>query len=284
VIYFITVNYYSAELIANLLKSIQAAGATDWKLLVVNNSPDDRLIHGEELDSALILDADRNLGFGAACNWGINWVYQQDSRSVVWIINPDTLVREDSLQKAQGFFETHPELSIVGTSVCTPNGKIWFAGGRFVPETGAMIGEDRLSDSPAVAWVRSDWVTGCSLLINLRNFDCCPQFDPDYFLYYEDFDFCLRYAKQGHLIGVTSQIGVVHYPSSIANRNLFTKFKYSTFGYLLAIERYAGKSAFIMRFIRLLGHALLLLCVRPQVGIGKLAGVAIYLKRVIRRC
>lgn len=283
-IYFITVNYYSAELIANLLKSIQAAGATDWKFLVVNNSPDDRLIHGGELDSELILDAGSNVGFGAACNLGLNWVYRQDSRAVVWIINPDTLVREDSLQKVQVFFETHPELSIVGTSVCTPNGKIWFAGGRFVPETGAMIDEDRLSDSPAVAWVRSDWVTGCSLLINLSKFDGCPQFDTDYFLYYEDFDFCQRYAKQGHLIGVTSQIGVVHYPSSIANRNLFTKFKYSTCGYLLAMERYAAKSAFIMRFIRLSGHALLLLCVRPQVGIGKLAGVAIYLKRVIRSC
>ena len=283
-IYFLTVNYYSAELIANLLKSIQAAGATDWKLLVVNNSPDDRLIHGEELESALILDAGSNLGFGAACNWGLHWVYQQDSQAIVWIINPDTLVREDSLEKAQGFFETHPELSIVGTAVFTPNGKIWFAGGRFVPETGAMIGEDRLSDSPAVEWVRSDWVTGCSLLINLRKFDSCPQFDTDYFLYYEDLDFCQRYAKQGHLIGVTGQMGVVHYPSSVAGRNLFSKFKYSTFGYLLAMERYASKFAFIMRFIRLSGHALLLLCVRPQVGIGKLAGVAIYLKRVIRRC
>ncbi len=283
-IYLLTVNYYSTELISRLIYSIPENSNIPHQIVVVNNSRDDWALQKLQADSLQILEAKTNLGFGDACNLGLNWVYAKDPHAIVWIINPDTYLAENTLEKVPTFFEGHPEVSILGTLIYTPAGEIWFAGGRFIPQLGAIFSTDLLSSHPEMAYVSCDWVSGCSMLINLRQFRSCPQFDPAYFLYYEDFDFCRRYAGQGHLIAITNQLAVVHQVSAIANRNIAIKLKHSTYSYLLTLQRYTNPLVFLLRFLRLTLHALILLGVKPQVALGKLSGVSSYLIRVIQRC
>lgn len=278
-IYFVTVNYYSAEAIANLRRSIQQQENIPYQLIVVNNSPDDSSILGLYGESTVILDVGDNIGFGAGCNVGLRWVYQQDPEAIVWLINPDALLRRGILDKAPDLLEFHPEVSILGTIIYDPTGNIWFAGGVFVPETGGILEKNLLDARPELPYVSSDWVTGCSLLINLKNFQECPYFDPDYFLYYEDFDFCRRYATLGHVIGVTNRLSVIHYPSSIVNKDIKNKFKHSTYSYLLTMEKYSHKNVRLWRWSRLTLHAVVLLFVKPRVAIGKFEGVWSYLRR-----
>lgn len=280
-IYFITVNYYSSELISELICSIQTHQNVSYQVIIINNSTDDLRIHELRGDRVLVLEAGSNLGFGRACNLGLNWVYQQDNQATVWIINPDTYLAEQALDQVPQFLTAYPQISILGTAIYEPDGKLWFSGGRFIPQTGAILDQDLLLDDACADWVASDWVTGCSCLINLKNFADCPYFDPTYFLYYEDFDFCQRYASQGHLIGVTKKISVFHRPSSITNRNLFTKLKHSTYSYLITLENYASKTAFVLRTVRLLSYACVLVIIQPQAGLGKLAGFMLYLRQVI---
>lgn len=276
-IYFLTVTYYSTNLVRDLISSIQANDNIPHQIVVVNNSPDDDSIHALKTESVIILEPGANLGFGSACNLGLQWIYAENSQSIVWLINPDTYVFEDSLAKVSPFFKTHPELSIVGSIICTPDGKVWFAGGRFISRTGTILHQDLLTDSDT-AYVSCDWVSGCSLLINLRKFHDCPQFDPAYFLYYEDFDFCRRYARQGHSVGVTKQLSVIHQVSAITNRNIFRKITHSTCSYLLTLERYTSKPILLLRLVRLICYALILLPIKPKVAFGKLYGVLLYLR------
>jgi N-acetylglucosaminyl-diphospho-decaprenol L-rhamnosyltransferase len=277
VIYFLTVNYYSTRLIARLIDSIPATQDIPHQIVVVNNSADDQELKELHTESLQILDAKTNLGFGKACNLGLNWIYEQDPDAIVWMINPDTYLPENTLEKVPPFFNVHPELSIVGTRIDTPVGEIWFGGGQFIPKLGAILSTNLLSSHPDTAYVSCDWVSGCSLLINLRHFPECPQFDPAYFLYYEDFDFCRRYAMQGHQIVVTSRFAVVHEASAIANRNMAKKIKHSTYSYLLTLERYTNKAIFLLRFLRLTLHGFILLLLKPQTALGKLAGIFSYL-------
>ncbi|MCA1992243.1 MAG: glycosyltransferase family 2 protein [Coleofasciculus sp. S288] len=276
-IYFLTVNYYSTNLIARLINSIPATQDIPHQIVVVNNSADDRTLPELHAESLQILEAKTNLGFGKACNRGLNWIYERNPNAIVWIINPDTYLPENTLEKVPPFFNAHPELSIVGTLIYTLVGDIWFAGGEFIPKLGAILSTDLLSSHPDTAYVSCDWVSGCSLLINLHHFRECPQFDPAYFLYYEDFDFCRRYVMQGHQIAITSQFAVVHEASAIANRNIAKKFKHSTYSYLLTLERYTNKAIFLLRFVRLTLHAFILLLLKPQTALGKLAGISRYL-------
>jgi N-acetylglucosaminyl-diphospho-decaprenol L-rhamnosyltransferase len=276
VIYFLTVNYYSTNLVAQLINSLSCTN-TQYQTVIINNSPEDDSIHNLQSESVLIIDAGSNLGFGNACNVGIKWIYTQDTQAIIWIINPDAYLPKNTLD-INGFFKLHPEISILGTIIHTPTGEIWFAGGRFIRATGSILTQDMLKNTDA-EYVVCDWVSGCSLIINLANFRECPLFNSAYFLYYEDFEFCRRYANEGYLVAITKQFGVLHQPSSITNRNIFLKNKYSTYSYLLTLEKYTNKLVFVARSIRLICYALLLMFVKPHIGLGKLYGVLIYWRR-----
>lgn len=280
-IYFLTVNYYSTNLIAKLIGSLPANKPTEYQIVIVNNSPEDSSIEQLKKEYVLIIDAPKNLGFGCACNLGIRWIYEQNYKAIIWLINPDASLLENSLESVISFFERHPKNSILGTIIYTPTGETWFAGGRFIPKIGAILTENLLLNTDE-DYVICDWVSGCSLLLNLSNFSECPQFDSAYFLYYEDFDFCRRYSEQGHLIAVTKQFSVIHQPSSITNRNVFTKIKYSTYSYLLTQKKYTNNVILIIRIIRLFLYATILLFLKPKIAFGKFYGTLFFFKILIR--
>lgn len=276
----ITVNYQALDWIAQLLASLQAQEDADWRLIIVNNSPPDDRLKAWASDRVVVLEMSQNLGFGAACNRGLAWVYGYNPQAIVWLLNPDTQLPPTAIRQTHQEFQAHPARSILGTVVTQPNGAIWFAGGQFLPRSGA-IGADTVWQTED-DYQDCDWVTGCSLLLNLAQFATCPQFDPAYFLYYEDFDFCRRYAQAGHSVGITRSMQVVHHPSSITDRQPQGKFQHSTYSYLITLERYASKLALCWRLLRLVLHAIVLLPIRPAVARGKLQGVLIYLLRTIR--
>lgn len=275
-LYFLTVNYYSSELIKKLIDSIDSNGFI-YQFIIVNNSSDELLLKQLENSSISILEANKNLGFGSACNLGLNWIYRRDPQAIVWIINPDTYLKPHTFKNVFTFFENYPELSLVGTIIYTQTDEIWFAGGRFISHLGAILSDNLVSSNSEKPYFVCDWVSGCSLLINLSHFPDCPQFDPAYFLYYEDFDFCRRYASQGHQIVITNQLSVIHQPSSITNRNIRQKLKHSTYSYLLTLVRYTNPFIFGVRCLRLFLYALILLPLKPQAALGKLTGIVSYL-------
>ncbi|MFN6462625.1 MAG: glycosyltransferase [Nostoc sp. DedVER02] len=276
-IYFLTVNYYSANLISKLISSIDKTSNIDYKVIIINNSLDDRNIDNLKTESVLIFNAETNLGFGCACNLGLKWIYIQDPQAYIWIINPDAYLVDNTLDKVQPFFKLYPEISILGTLIYTPTGEVWFAGGRFIPKNGAIITEKKLTNTNIDAnYVNCDWISGCSLIVNLKNFSECPHFDSAYFLYYEDVDFCLRYASQGHIVAINN-FSVLHEPSSITNRNIFQKIRYSTYSYLLTIDKYTNKFIFSIRLSLQILKAILGIILKPQAALGKICGIWDYL-------
>jgi GT2 family glycosyltransferase len=157
--------------------------------------------------------------------------------------------------------------------------KVWFGGGTFEHLKGKITSENLFDSFPQHSYIPCDWVSGCSMIINLTHFTECPQFDPHYFLYYEDFDFCQRYKRQGHLVAVTQEISITHEVSAVTNRNLKKKFYHSTYSYLFTLERYTTKTVFYLRLIRLLIYALILLPVKPAIALGKITGAWHYFRQ-----
>lgn len=279
-IYLLTVNYYAIPLIARLINSIPEE-KNNYQIVIVNNSPDDDQIKTIEGDNVYILESQSNLGFGKACNLGLNWIYKQNSRAIVWLVNPDAYLLPDCLNKAEQFFLNYPEISILGTEVYEPQGKIWFGWGKFVKERGEIVVVEESLDYQGKPYLLAQWVTGCSLLINLAKFQECPCFDPDYFLYYEDFDFCQRYAKQGHLIAITNQIKIIHEPSSITLKYGYLRLIHNIYSYLLSLEKHTNKFMLWGRFIRMIFMSLIILPVKPQFALAKLEGILMYCQRLI---
>lgn len=271
-IYFLIVNYYSTNLVFKLISSIQKTSRVDYKIIIINNSPDDNSIDNLKTESVLIFDAGTNLGFGCACNLGLKWIYIQDPQAYVWIINPDAYLIENTLDKVKPFFKLHPEISILGTLIYTPTGEVWFAGGRFIAKTGAIITQKKLINIDA-DYVNCDWVSGCSLIVNLNKFPEFPNFDSAYFLYYEDVDFCLHYANQGHIVAINNNLSVLHQPSSITNRNEFKKIRNSTYSYLLTMGKYTNRFIFNIRLTFQILKAISAIMLKPQAALGKICGI-----------
>ncbi|MDY7022128.1 MAG: glycosyltransferase family 2 protein [Cyanobacteriota bacterium] len=285
-IYWITVNYYSTSLIERLINSIPIQSEIDYRVIIVNNSPDDSSIYAikdqyRDSKSILILDSPDNIGFGRACNSGLNWVYQHNPQCLVWLINPDAYLIENSLKQVVEFFQNYPEISILGTLVDEPEGNPGFRGGKFNAKTGEIITEDYITEisQANLPYIPMQWVSGCSLLINLKKFLDCPQFDPDYFLYYEDFDFCMRYGKQGHQIVLSSEIRVFHQASAITSQNQPLKIQQSIYSYLLSLEKHTHFTVLGYRLLRISLVSILSLLHSPQTSLHKLRGVWLYCQR-----
>ncbi|MEA5469002.1 glycosyltransferase family 2 protein [Spirulina sp. 06S082] len=279
-IYLVVVNYNSTDLVKRLIKSCLSISNVLYQFVIINNSPEDDTIKTLESEKVFILETEKNIGFGNGCNVGLNWIWKRDRGAIVWLINPDTILPKNTLEQVEPFFSQYSHISILGTVIYTPEEKIWFAGGKFIPSRGAIIEEnliDRASEEP---YVICDWISGCSLLINFEKFSICPQFDPQYFLYYEDFDFCQRYRQEEHQIAITDRMAIVHYPSSITNRNIKKKLEHSTYSYLLTLNKYAPLSIFLFRFFRVFIYGLILLPIKPQISLGKLMGISRYLRQL----
>ena len=271
-LYFLTVNYNSSSLLARLLESLSEQNNDKYQVVVVNNSPEDRELSKLDSQHITIIEANCNLGFGKACNIGLNWINNQNNQAIVWLINPDAYFKQDVVKIILPFFKKHSEISILGTIVINSAGEITSAGGTFISGSAAISIINTLPNHLSQDYIKTDWVSGCSLLINCQNFSQCPQFCDRYFLYYEDLDFCLRYGRQGHQIAVTHLIKVIHDTSSITNRDTFQKYKHITHSYLIHIEKHGNYSTFAIANIRMLLNTLRLLVIRPRQSLGKLTG------------
>ncbi len=283
-LFFLTVNYNSTSLIKRLVESLDNCSKDEYQIVIVNNSLEDKSIFSLSCNQIKIIDAEQNIGFGRACNLGLKWITKQNSKAIVWLINPDAYFDLDifnPIASASSFFANNPSISILGTVVYDSKGRITSAGGSFTPGSAILSIIDSFPKDNQQDYLKTDWVSGCSLLINLANFDRLPQFDPRYFLYYEDLDFCLRYGQQGHQIAVTNLLRIIHDATSITNRNIFQKYKHITHSYLVHIENYGNYSTFLITNIRILLNTLRLLVIKPHEGLGKLTGFFDYwIKRI----
>lgn len=246
-IYFVTVNYQSGQLIENLVRSISVNIESPYEILIVNNSPEESLMRYLDENHITIIEAGENLGFGQACNLGISSVYALHKSALIWLINPDAVLDNQADVYVLNCFEADPGIAILGTQIRNSEGDVWFALGIFNRWLGYV---GHATSTKAVSTIdqttSTSWVSGCSMIINLSQFATCPSFDASYFLYYEDVDFCVRLSREGHEIAVTRDGLVTHQVSSIIGRDTSFMFRHYTFGRLTFLRRHATYLGFLL--------------------------------------
>ena len=290
-IYFLTVNYYSADLVKNLLVSLTSVTSQpEYQVLVINNSPDDTAVNDLSADFSMpitVINAGKNLGFAAGCNLGIEYIYKLNSQAVIWLINPDTTLENIAIPYILECFAQQPNLAILGTRIRDSNGNIWFNNGTFNPWLGSLKhGDAKIFAQNGekdfhIKTVNSRWVSGCSLIINLSNFNHCPKFDEGYFLYYEDNDFCERYYQQGYDIAVTKAVLVNHAVSAISGKNSYLKFLHATYSKLYFLKQHGTLLALVINLIYMLFLIVKLWPKNPQAALGRWQGLQNFIKTQI---
>jgi GT2 family glycosyltransferase len=197
----ISVAYNSERSIADCIKSILSQCGVEFEVVVVDNaSADNTLARLKELNCRVIAGKE-NVGFGRGNNLGV----AATSGRYIFLLNPDArLVETDALANLCRLMDANPRWGMAGTLVRSPGGK---------PETPPA------TDYPGQRHVRRDfsklpgkiaWILGASMVIRRELFEKLDGFDPGFFLYSEETDFCLRMREIGFEIGYIPGVAVEH--------------------------------------------------------------------------
>lgn len=197
------VHYKTLEPLQSCLQSLMQQDFKAFEVIVVDNenhpalpemissfSPGVKLIQNKE-----------NNGFGRANNQAAAIAQGE----VLLLLNPDTELREkDILEKLLAFQAKHPEFGVIGPKILD-QGHATLLPRMFYPG----LKHDKqgvFQDLPG----HIAWIIGAAMLIPKKVFNEVQGFDPDYFLYGEEADLCLRIRKAGWAIGYADCITIDH--------------------------------------------------------------------------
>ncbi len=215
----IIVNFCTGSLVVSCLESLESERQefAGIRAIVVDNASADgsaeqigAVIAARGWDWVTLLEASSNAGFGAGNNIGICWALERaDAADFYWLLNPDTEVHPSAALELMRFMASHPRAGIAGSALLEGDGRPWPYAFRFPTilgeiERGAQLGIlSRLLQHWAVLWKMNDrpaeveWVSGASLVIRRALLEQGLRFDENFFLYYEETDFCLQARRAG---------------------------------------------------------------------------------------
>lgn len=212
----VIVTYQSALLTIESLKSLhveRTVSGLSIRAVVVDNASGDlpqierAVASNGWSDWVTLVAAPKNGGFAYGNNLGMERAYAAGPPAYVYLLNPDAQVRPGAIAALYRFLDTHPDVGIAGSSFETLDGSDWPYAFRF---PGLLSELDQGLELGIVTrllrhWVVPrrmtkasqpvDWICGASMLIRPEVFATIGGMDENYFLYYEEVDFCRR-AKQ----------------------------------------------------------------------------------------
>jgi GT2 family glycosyltransferase len=164
-----------------------------------------------------------NAGWSGGNNTGIRHALARGADFVV-LLNNDTTVRPDLVERLLAAFASHPGYGVIGPVIRymdEPDLVMTDGTGFNRPQTGSFFARipvpEQAADPPAVAEV--DVVNGCCMMIRAEVFRRVGLIDDRFFLIHEETDFCLRARAAGFRCGVLAEALVWHKGSSSFKRS-----------------------------------------------------------------
>jgi GT2 family glycosyltransferase len=224
-LYSVIVNWNLKEDTLICVDLLFKAGAAPGQIIVVDNGSSDGSVAAlqERFGSSVhLIQSGKNLGFAVGNNLGIQQALDLGAKWIL-MLNNDAYVAPAFLTEMQNAILRDEKLGIIGPVILyhdSPD-RIWYFGDRLIPGSLATISLQRghMYDEQFPALVPVDFVSGCSMLVKSDIFRKIGLFDPAYFMYGEEVDFCWRARKAGFRPAVATQAKVWHKVSMSANRD-----------------------------------------------------------------
>lgn len=202
----IIVCYKGWERLSGCLEALDAfiLKTFSMEVIVVDNNSGDGWINDFESKFCRFrfIKSQINGGYAYGCNLGA----ASASGDILMILNPDTLVKEEAVEKLLNRAKSHPEYSIISCRQLGENGKERRAAGKFPGMNKHGINERKPVDSVSFP----DWVSGSLMLMKKEAYHNLKGFDESFWMYYEDVDLCLRARIAGGEIAFYNDITIEH--------------------------------------------------------------------------
>ncbi|MBI1937122.1 MAG: glycosyltransferase [Ignavibacteriales bacterium] len=230
----IIVNYNVKEFALNLLASInKALKNISSEIILVDNASDDGSVEliGEKYPDVKIIVNKNNVGFGSANNQALEIA----KGKYLLLINPDTIVKEDTFAKMIEFFEANPQAGIAGCKVLNPDGSLQLACRRGFPGPwtsftkvmglSTLFPKSRLFAKYNLTYLDEnqtyevDAVSGAFLMMRKSVYEKIGGFDRQFFMYGEDLDLCYRTQQAGWKVYYVNSTEIIHYKGESTKRS-----------------------------------------------------------------
>ena len=199
----VIVSYNVRNYLEQCLQSVQKAleGIEGEVFVVDNHSDDDSVVTiREQYPWVRLIENQENLGFSKANNQAI----RQSQADYVLLLNPDTVVVEDTLRGVLTFMDEHPKAGGAGVMMCYEDGSKAPESRRALPTPWVaalkMLGFTKRYYMSHLPWdqpCRIEVISGAFCLLRHEALKTIGLLDEDFFMYGEDIDLSYRLLKGG---------------------------------------------------------------------------------------
>lgn len=252
-VYIIIVNWNGLSDTIECIKSCRKLLYKNYKIVLVDNGSVDssEMILNQMFSDIKILQTGENLGFAGGNNIGIRYSLQH-SADYVWLLNNDTVVEDSSLDHLVKGAEACPDVGIVGSKILilsNPN-VLNCAGSKvsIVDGTSEHIGSNQEDNGQYDKIVKAEFLTGCSILVSRRMIETVGLIPEEYFLYFEETEWCFKARSRGFCLVFMPFSRVYHKVSASVMKTPSIKTYYFTRNRLFFLQRCGDKVNWIFRF------------------------------------
>lgn len=222
----IIVNYNVKYFLDQCLISIyQALKGIEAEVFVVDNDSVDGSVDmiRQKYPQVKLMANTKNVGFAKANNQAI----RESVGEYVLLLNPDTVVEEETFSKSISFMDKHPNAGALGVKMM--DGK-----GNFLPESKRGLPTPWVAFYKIFGWTslfpRSkkfaryymghlnkdenhevEVLAGAYMLMRRKSLDECGLLDETFFMYGEDIDLSYRIVKAGYKNYYLADTSIIHY-------------------------------------------------------------------------
>ena len=220
------VSYQTREMTLACLRSVMAETKAPFEILLVDNASPDGSAAAvvAEFPSVQVMAEAENHGFAGANNLAA----ARARGEMLLLLNPDTLVLDGAIDTLVAFAARHPQARIWGGRTVFADGtlnpascwhkmSLWGLVSQALGLSSLFRGSALFNPEAYGGWDRSterqvDIVSGCFLMISRADWQALGGFHPDFFMYGEEADLCLRAGETlGARPRVTPAARIVHY-------------------------------------------------------------------------
>lgn len=202
----ILLNWNGKKDTGECLESLKQIGYDNYFILIVDNASSDgsAAYFKEKYPGIPVIENSDNLGYAEGNNVGARYALEKDDPTFVLVLNNDTIVAPDFLDKLVDVALSDEKIGVVGPKIYYYDRRdvINSAGAKMVWYFGLAenIGIGKRDDGTYGRQSDTDCLQGCALLIRSGLIKQIGLFDKSFFLMLEETDFCLRAREAGYRV------------------------------------------------------------------------------------
>jgi GT2 family glycosyltransferase len=240
----ITVNFNQPNATIELLLSLNRSYKDDLEIILVDNASDiNHEVEFKKITPNLIfIRSEENLGFAGGNNLGINLA----KGDFIFLINNDTEIPTGCLEALIAEFKAQPKIGLLSPLILYADDKsmIQYAGYtplNYLTARNTQIGqyEKNIGQYDGLSY-ETGFCHGAAVMCKRNDLQKAGLMDPNYFLYYEELDWCEKFKRIGKTINFTGKTFIYHKESISVGKESPIKTYFLTRNRMLFVRKNTG--------------------------------------------